>query len=493
MLMLTIEIAGHNFSYEVECVTRLFFPGAKISFIRDPEVWYQSSIWAFISKEPGGLLIHAGANYNGSSDGETVRCHDADMPEHERERILCALLFEVLSRLTGKRPPWGILTGIRPVLRASNMLVKGMPEDEVVRAFEGDYLTSSEKARLAVCVAGIQKKILADNRQNAVSLYVGIPFCPTRCLYCSFVSHSIEKAGRLIPEYIRLLCEELRVTGRVLRECGFYLQTVYIGGGTPTCLTPPQLGQVLSSICDNFDISRLFEYTVEAGRPDTITPEALDVMKRHGVDRVSINPQTMDDEVLSRIGRTHTSRQTREAFSMARQAGFKCINMDLILGLPDEPPEGFLHGLDEVISLNPENITVHTLTVKRSSALRGTDGAFDDADYDLGALLAVAVERIQWAGYSPYYLYRQKDTRQNLENIGFCKSGFEGRYNTYIMEESQTIFAVGAGGVTKLCLPSGRIERIFNFKYPYEYITRHDQIISRKDEIIRRLCYERDL
>jgi oxygen-independent coproporphyrinogen-3 oxidase len=299
----------------------------------------------------------------------------------------------------------------------------------------------------------------------------------------------VDKAGKLIPEYVRLLCEELRITASLMRECGLILQTVYIGGGTPTTLSASQLGRVMSVIRDEFDFSGLQEYTVEAGRADTVTPEVLEVMRGYGADRVSINPQTMDDDTLSRIGRAHTVAQVVGAFRMAKAAGFPVINMDLIAGLPGESPESFLCGLDEVIALDPGNITIHTLTVKRSSNLRGQAGAFEDVDYDLSVMLTQARERLAEAGYGPYYLYRQKATRQNLENVGYSKKGMECRYNVYMMSDTHNVTATGAGGVTKMCR-ADRIKRIFNLKYPYEYIARFDELIARKGKV--REFYERD-
>jgi oxygen-independent coproporphyrinogen-3 oxidase len=238
----------------------------------------------------------------------------------------------------------------------------------------------------------------------------------------------------------------------------------------------------MAAIRDEFDFSHLLEYTVEAGRADTITPEILAVMREYGASRVSVNPQTMDDSILLRIGRAHTVRQVSDAFRMARDAGFAVINMDLIAGLPDELPEVFLRGLDEVIALDPGNITVHTLTVKRSSNLRGLDNAFEDSACDLSDMMSQAYERLGTAGYGPYYLYRQKATRQNLENVGCSKKGMECRYNVYMMGDIHTVLAVGAGAVTKICAGENRIQRIFNFKYPYEYIRRFDEVISRKEK-----------
>ncbi|MCL2068517.1 MAG: coproporphyrinogen dehydrogenase HemZ [Oscillospiraceae bacterium] len=458
--MITLEISRRGFGYEAECVARLFYPGERIQIVE----------------------LHREDLYVRVFGKEASQHPPAETPEPEQERLMCGMLYKLLCEATGKTPPWGMLTGIRPVRLVHPLLEQGMTDSGIARFLEQNYFTSPEKAELAIQTAKAEQAILAGNSTDAASLYVGIPFCPTRCLYCSFVSHAAAGAGKLIPEYVRLLCEELRVTAQVLQGRGLKLQTVYIGGGTPTVLSPPQLAQVMAAIRGHFDLSNLLEYTVEAGRADTVTPEILGVIREHGADRLSVNPQTMDDEVLSRIGRAHTVRQAVEAFHMASGMGFAVINMDLIAGLPGESPEGFLRGLDEIIRLSPGNITVHTLTVKRSSELRGREDAFEDDGVDFSPALTQARGSLGKAGYAPYYLYRQKATRGNLENTGYSKKGMECRYNIYMMGDNHTVMAAGAGGVTKICAGENRIERIFNYKYPYEYIARFDEIISRKEK-----------
>ena len=327
-----------------------------------------------------------------------------------------------------------------------------------------------------------ERAIRALSKPESVSMYISIPFCPSRCSYCSFTSHAIEKAAKLIPQYVDLLCEELRDTAMLMDELGLHLETVYMGGGTPTVLDPEQMDRVLSTARSSFDFSGVRELTVEAGRPDTITPEKLEVMKKNGVDRISINPQTMDDEVLSLIGRKHTAKDVIDAFNMARSFGFDNINMDLISGLPGDDFDKFRRTVDSVLELDPENITLHTLTVKRSANL--VNDAQKMLSRTVDEMNEHAFHCFDEAGYYPYYLYRQKGTVEALENTGFCKPGKEGIYNVFIMDETHSILATGAGGVTKMKDPHGpKIERIFNFKFPYEYVDRFDLMNERKEQV----------
>ena len=314
------------------------------------------------------------------------------------------------------------------------------------------------------------------------SVYAGIPFCPSRCSYCSFVSRTVgDKATQaLVQPYVDKLCQELTAIRRTVDKCGLRVRTLYIGGGTPTSLSAAQLTQLMAHIADTFDLSALDEYTVEAGRPDCTDAEKLHILKQYGATRISINPQTFSDAVLANIGRRHTAQDIADCFAAARQAGHRNINMDLIAGLPGDTVEGFTRSLQTAISLDPENITVHTLTLKRASDLVVEHRA---AAYDDVAAMLEQCGALYAAGYRPYYLYRQKGTLQNLENIGWAKPGTECLYNIYIMEEVHTILSAGAGGSTKLVVPGarrGKIQRIFNFKYPNEYIGRFEEILARK-------------
>ncbi|MFQ8600412.1 MAG: coproporphyrinogen dehydrogenase HemZ [Oscillospiraceae bacterium] len=395
-------------------------------------------------------------------------------------------VYEVLGKITGLRPKWGILTGIRPVKRYHMLESEGKTPAQIRDYFRNKLLVSEEKVRLLGKTAKSEDAIIARSGPKSFSLYVGIPFCPSRCYYCSFVSQTVASSGKLIPEYLRLLCEEIRYTGKIAEKLGLRLETVYIGGGTPTTLSADQLTVLMEAIRESFDTARAEEYTVEAGRPDTITLEKLLAIKNGGATRISVNPQTMNDEVLQQIGRQHTAAQAAESFALAREAGFDNINMDVIAGLASDTPEGFSHTIDTLARLQPENITVHTLSVKRAASLRIEGRATYDAQgKEVSEMLSYAQRALESGGWQPYYMYRQKNTLGNLENVGYAKPGFEGLYNVYIMDETHTILAVGAGATTKMRQPGGsRIDRVFNYKYPAEYIRGFGTMLARKDEVI---------
>ena len=334
--------------------------------------------------------------------------------------------------------------------------------------------------------AGLRaKRALAPDE---ISLYIGIPFCPTRCAYCSFVSQSVEKAKKQIPEYHRLLLEELKETAKVADALGLNLRAVYVGGGTPTTFSAEQLSEMIRVVKDSFDMSQCEELTVEAGRPDTIDRAKLDALLKSGVSRISINPQTLQDNVLENIGRRHTAQQTVDAFHLAREAGFTNINMDLIVGLPGDTYETFCDTIEKVIALDPENVTVHALALKRSSFITQS-GEINKAHADAALadrMMAYAEKRLTERGLEPYYLYRQSRMAGNLENTGWAKPGTECAYNIFTMDETETVLACGAGGVTKLKNPySEDLSRIFNFKYSYEYISRYPEILERKEGIAK--------
>ena len=408
---------------------------------------------------------------------------DADLPS--REYALCKMLYQFLQRQTGIRPPWGMMTGVRPVRIIHDMRAAGATERQIEDRFIGHFDCTRQRFDMAKRIADLQRPILEAARPMDCSLYAGIPFCPSRCSYCSFVSRTVgDKATRaLVQPYVDCLCRELETMRQVAADCGLDVKTLYIGGGTPTSLSADQLRQLMGKLAGLFDLGRLQEYTVEAGRPDCTDYEKLCVLKEYGATRISINPQTFSDQVLKNIGRKHTARDILDCFAAARRAGHGNINMDLIAGLPGDTVEEFRKSLKTAISLEPENITVHTLTLKRASNLVVEHRA---AAYDDVARMLESCALLEQAGYVPYYLYRQKGTLQNMENIGWCKPGYEGLYNIYIMEEVHTILSAGAGGSTKLVQPGvrhARIERIFNYKYPTEYIDHFDTVLSRKEGV----------
>ncbi|MCI8622212.1 MAG: coproporphyrinogen dehydrogenase HemZ [Provencibacterium sp.] len=471
-----IFIDGHDFHYEMQALAMLFSQGRRVQVVREaPAALPEEALYTGLRAEGDGwrLLVRARLGGGYAQREETVPAGSPDA-----ERRMGRLCYQALSELTGLRPAWGILTGVRPVKLVRAALEKGADRAEAERYFLEECLVSEEKLRLCCETAEVQRPLLARSRPEDVSLYISIPFCPSRCRYCSFVSHSIGQAGKLVEPYLQLLGEELRALGEKARRYGLRLTAVYFGGGTPTTLEAGQLDTLLETVAESFDLSAVQEYTVEAGRPDTITAEKLQALRRRGVDRISVNPQSLQDAVLEKAGRRHTAAQAVESYRLARTFGFQTINMDLIAGLEGDTPLLFADTLRQVIALRPENVTVHTLSVKRAANL-SEDPAAVLARRGAEEMVSLARGLLTEAGYRPYYLYRQKNMLQNLENTGYSLPGHESAYNIRIMDESQTILAAGAGGVTKL-VGGGEIQRIFNYKYPYEYISRFHQLRERQ-------------
>lgn len=377
--------------------------------------------------------------------------------------------------------PWGVMCGIRPAKNMRLLLEDGMTGAEAENVFKTVYEVSDEKTALARKVAENESRLIKDISPDSVSLYIGIPFCPTRCLYCSFVSTDIHTSGKYMDEFVGKLMLEIDKTAQIIQKLGKFAENIYIGGGTPTTLSAEQLSMIFERLHKNFDFSRIKEFTLEAGRPDTITEEKLFAAASGGVNRISINPQTMNPQTLKRVGRTHTPEMVCGCVKSARAAGFDNINMDLIAGLPGEDAEMFKNSIDEVIALNPENITVHSMCIKRAADLKQRVKQLTAAE-EMNKMLLYAQKRMDETHREPYYMYRQKNSSGNLENVGYAKKGFMSTYNVNIMEEKQTIIAMGGGGSTKLVM-GDRIERIFNFKDPLEYIRRFDEILRKKDEI----------
>ena len=400
-----------------------------------------------------------------------------------------AFLYQALREKTGKDLPWGNLTGIRPTKIAMKMLAEGKSDTQIIRFMQEAHFVSEEKAELSVQIARRERQILAPlHAQEGYSLYIGIPFCPTTCLYCSFTSYPIAAYEQTVEQYIDCLCREMELVAAAYK--GKILDSVYIGGGTPTTLLAAQMDRPLTCVENTFDLSRLLEYTVEAGRADSITRDKLAVLKRHGVTRISVNPQTMKDETLRVIGRRHTVREVREAFAMARSEGFDNINMDIILGLPGEGTEEVGETIAEIKKLGPDSLTVHSLAVKRASRLRSwiEENGIDCLN-NTEETMAVAAAGALEMGMEPYYLYRQKNMSGNFENVGYAKPGKYGIYNILIMEEMQTIMALGAGSISKIVLPDGRIERADNVKDVNLYIENIGEMLKRKEALF---CIQKD-
>ena len=470
---MNLIIASHPFRYEMEALCRMFLHGRELKITEENKIPPDDD-YIYTALEGGKITVKAKID---GKYAETER-----FAETEQARNMEIAAYEVLAAILGIRPKWGVLTGIRPVKLAMLMHDEGLSAEEIRTKLREERLVSDEKLDLLLSTMEHELEIRALSKPNSVSLYISIPFCPSRCSYCTFTSHSVEKAAKLIPQYVTLLCSELEDIAVLIEELGLHLETVYMGGGTPTVLTAQQLDDVLSTVNRCFDMSGVREITVEAGRPDTITAEKLSVLKKNGVERISINPQTMDDEVLAEIGRRHTAKDVKDVFALARTFNFNSINMDLISGLPGDNAEKFRRTIDEVLAMSPDNVTLHTLTVKHGANLAPMAQSIFAKTVD--EMNEYAYDEFAKAGYFPYYLYRQKGTVDNLENTGFCKPGKEGIYNIFIMDETHSIISAGAGGVTKMKAPYGKkIERIFNFKYPYEYIERFELMNERKEQV----------
>lgn len=386
-----------------------------------------------------------------------------------------------LRDITGFTLPWGLITGIRPSKLVREMEESGMKKGEILSRLQDFYECSSQKANLAVEVAENEREILLSMPSGSISLYVGIPFCPTRCLYCSFTSQSIKFSNKLTEPYMDALEKEISYTADLIAQKGLSIDTVYIGGGTPTALSEKQLDRLLGSLCTKFDFGNIREFTLEAGRPDTITDEKLSIAANYGISRISINPQSMNQKTLDIIGRSHSPEDIIRTFEMAKKRGFGHINTDIIAGLPEETPNDFSHTMDEIEKLNPESVTVHTMSIKHGSYLDKEYSMYTSAVSDtVNTMLECAAQRLNSLGKHPYYMYRQKNMLGNLENVGYCNTGHECLYNIYIMEEVQSIYALGAGASTKI-IDGNRIDRIFNVKEVSEYIKRIDEMLGRKD------------
>ena len=466
---------GFSCEYDMEIFMNLFFDKNE-----------DAVIMTNLTHKNNSINVYAEIIYNGKT-----YCEDCFYPFDStvcdkrliKKNYTCAVtkaFCRTAQKIRNVNLPWGVMSGIRPAKVVRQYHEDGYSYDEIKNILMSLYEVSEKKAELAIRVAKNEKLILSDIGKNSVSIYIGIPFCPTRCLYCSFVSTDLKKSGKYTDAFVRLLVKEIEKTSQILSDLSLYAQNIYIGGGTPTSLSVNQLKDIFDAIEKYLKNEKLKEFTLEAGRPDTITKEKLLVAKNAGVNRISINPQTMNDVTLKKIGRRHSSDMIREAFRLARECGFDNINMDLIAGLPDESVDMFKYSLNEIIKMNPENITVHSMCIKKAAALRFSEIELTKSK-DMNEMLDYTAQVMKNTKREPYYMYRQKNISGNLENVGYAEKSRMSFYNINIMEEAQTIIALGGGAVTKI-VKGDRIERIFNFKDPYEYINRFDEIIAKKEE-----------
>ena len=465
--------------YYVQTLCMVFFPGATFSDDEMPGYDVPEVSVSVCKEEDGSDTAFVCMKLNDRVCEATATVSKDEqicISEHSAIAIGRAI-FAAGKELLGHIPPWGILTGVRPAKIAGKLLSDGNGILKTKKILRDEYFLNHQKAALAVSVATNESKLLRRMDKNTCSLYISIPFCPSRCSYCSFVSYTTPRLLSMIDDYLNALISEIDEKFEVINALGFRVTTVYIGGGTPTTLSADQLRRLLSALREHVNTDELLEFTLEAGRPDTITAEKLAVAKEFGVTRVSVNPQTLNDDILREIGRRHTKDDFYNAYRLAVESGIRDINVDLIAGLPGDDFRNFSETLDRIIELRPTNITVHTFCVKKASdVLRNNSGIYSLSGGDAAKSVSYSQLNTKFAGYKPYYMYRQKNTVGNLENVGFSLEGHEGLYNVYMMEEVQTIFAVGAGAVSKLVSYNGgkgeksRIKRISNPKYPYEYL-----------------------
>lgn len=467
--------SGHISRYFAETLVLLFFPGAKF-----PKVGDDTGIRVELTVTEDDTQICGHASID-TPEGNYTASYvvPPDTAAHLSREMQCKTAAGGAMLLAGRQysgatPPWGMLTGVRPVSMVMDMLDRGISPETAVRRLCEEFFCQEDKARLAVQTACGTRPLITEDIRKMCSVYIAIPFCPSRCAYCSFVSFTSARLLSLIPEYLAALCAQVRRVFDTIRRLGLQVATVYIGGGTPTILDATQLDTLLATVGDCWDVSSLQEFTLEAGRPDTIDAEKLAVCVRRGVTRISVNPQTLNDEILASVGRRHTAADFYRAYQVARDSGIRDINVDLIAGLPGERRESFICSLEQVLSLAPENLTVHTFYVKRGASITKTEREiYQGRDKETAAAVGASTTIVQGSGYLPYYLYRQKNTAANLENTGYMLPGHPCLYNIYMMEEIHSIFGAGASAMTKLVSPvRGKkdILRISEKKYPYEYL-----------------------
>ena len=466
-------LQGHEDLYAVEQLQLALFPPESspedlaVSALHRGKQW----ISAVTTITRGDKTTRAVRRFK--AEDETVR---------SRRRALQQSYYQAALPHLEKIPAWGALSGVRPTKISTKHLLEGGTPASASKLLRDVYYVTEDRRKLALdCSASTVKAAnLLEDRD--ISLYIGIPFCPTRCSYCSFVSRTVGKNTALLEPYLQALSQEMAVTGRLLENSGRKVRTIYIGGGTPTTLSSAQMASLLDAVRDSFDLSRCIEFTVEGGRPDTLDGEKLKAIRNHGADRMSINPQTMVDSVLAACGRPHTAEDVLRAYRQAEDAGFTAINMDLIAGLPTDTLDGFRHSLDTVAALNPGNITVHTLALKKGADLFEKREGLSPTDA-VSAMVDYANATLRSLNYKPYYLYRQKYMSGSFENVGWSRDGLDCLYNIYMMEEVHTIVSLGGGGMNKVNLPDGTLQRFHNPKFPEQYITQLDSVLRQKEEL----------
>lgn len=478
-------LSGHEDRYAIEQLQLALFPEEPMEITESRNfsgdgarsVLYRGKIW---------LTASTNITWHGQSARAFCRIRAERETVSLRRQTLQRSYYLAAVKLLLEKPPWGALAGVRPTKLTTRLLLAGETRESVDRHMDSTYFVSPTRRTLCIDASLATVKAMKMLRPRDISVYVGIPFCPTRCTYCSFVSQSIERCAGLLDDYLACLLLEIRHVGRCIKETGCIVRTIYIGGGTPTTLNASQLRLLMDAISENFDLSELLEYTVEGGRPDTLDEEKLHVLSSYGCDRISINPQTMNDSALQAIGRCHSAEDTLRAYRLAEKVNFKAINMDLIAGLPRDTTQTFAESLSQIIELAPANITVHTLALKKGAALFQMRTELPTAD-EVEKMLADGEKSLREAGYLPYYLYRQKYMSGSFENVGWTRQGYDCLYNIFMMEELHSIISLGGGGMTKLMLPDGHLERQHNPKAPQQYIARIEDTLHQKSAIFEQM------
>ena len=468
---MNLTLIGHEDRYAVEQLQMALFPenpeGTAVSALFRGKTW---------------LTATAKITLNGKTVSAARRLKAGEETVRLRRRILQQSYYLAAIQLLDRKPAWGALAGVRPTKITTKHLLEGGTPASADRLMRDVYYVTPERRQLAVDCSESTVKAASLMDKDDLSVYVGIPFCPTRCSYCSFVSRTVGKKTELLDKYLAALEREIQITARLMKESGKHLLTLYIGGGTPSILSTPQMIHLLDTLRESFDFSRCIEFTVEGGRPDTLDLEKLRAIRAHGADRMSINPQTMEDSVLRACGRPHTGADVIRAYRQAEEAGFSAINMDLIAGLPTDDFDGFRRSLDAVASLNPANITVHTLALKKGADLFEKREGLSTAE-EVSRMVDYSNATLRNLSYKPYYLYRQKYMSGSFENVGWSREGLDCLYNIYMMEELHTIVSLGGGGMNKVNLPDGTLQRFHNPKFPEQYIEMIDSVCRQKEEL----------
>ena len=483
--MLNVILKGHDFKYEVAELIKLFTTQFNFVDNKDVGMTLENSVVYYNDKvfSKTVYLENYQVIYESLDHKSIEGLSEQEIKKITKETIKRSM-YNVLMKKFNSYVPWGILTGIRPVKIVHNLLDKNLSDKDIRENLKTNYLISDEKIDLALSIAKRERKFIYPIDKNKISLYISIPFCPTRCYYCSFPANPLKQFGHLKKEYIDKLIIEIKGLAKLLKETNKEIETLYIGGGTPTTLDAEEMDILIKALYKELDLSSIKEFTVEAGRPDTINREILECLKKNNVNRISINPQTMNQETLDKIGRGHSVNEIKEAFHLAREIGFDNINMDLILGLEGENVDMVRNTLEEIKKLSPESLTVHTLAIKRASKLKENIDEYVLTQYEeMVKMIDLSMEYAKEMNLNPYYMYRQKQMLGNLENIGYAKEGYECIYNMQIMEEKQSNYALGAGAISKFVyIDEDRIERVENVKNVEQYIDRVEEMIDRKKE-----------